>query len=175
MPYERLRIQHAKALGAPDDEAALDALCRRIADTLEPDCVYLFGPGTTTQRALRFAGLEGTLLGVDAVLNGRLIGSDLDEATLLTLTAERPTRIVVSVIGGQGFLFGRGNQQLGAEVIKRAGRDGITVISSLSKLLALNERSLFVDTGDPALDANLCGYLRVETGRDQSVVCKVVS
>ncbi|MCO5066274.1 MAG: ATP-NAD kinase family protein [Rhizobiaceae bacterium] len=175
VPYERARVQHAKAGAHVDDEAALDALCRAIAATLEPGCVHIFGPGTTTQRILRHAGIDGTLLGVDAVADGRLVGSDLGEGAILSLTEGMPTRIVAGVIGGQGFLFGRGNQQISPEVIRRAGRDRVTVVSSLAKILALEDGCLFVDTGDSELDAALAGFIRVQTAPDQAVLCKVAT
>jgi predicted polyphosphate/ATP-dependent NAD kinase len=175
VPYERSRVQHAKAAAPHDADAALDALCRKIGEALKPGRLYLFGPGTTTQTIMRYAGIEGTLLGIDAIWDGRAVGLDLDERAILALIEERQTRIVISVVGGQGCLFGRGNQQISAEVIKRVGRDSIVVVSRLDKLLALNNRGLFVDTGDREADTMLAGYIRVEVGPDQSVICKVAS
>jgi predicted polyphosphate/ATP-dependent NAD kinase len=170
VPYERLLVQHAKAGGMQSDEGALDALCHKLAHSLETGRLYVFGPGTTTQRILRHAGIVGTLLGMDAVMDGELVGADLGEAAILALGEGRRTRIVVGVVGGQGFLFGRGNQQISADVVKRA--ESITVVSSLAKLLALDEQSLFVDA-DEALCALLPDYMRVETGPDQSVICRL--
>jgi predicted polyphosphate/ATP-dependent NAD kinase len=175
VPYERLRVQHLKAAAPRDADAALDALCRDIAGSLQSGRHYLFGPGTTTQTIMRHAGIEGTLLGIDAVSDGRAVGRDLDERAILALAGGKRTCIVVSIVGGQGCLFGRGNQQISAEVIKRVGRDGILVVSSLDKLLALNDRGLFVDTGDAEADAMLAGYMRVEVAPDQSIICKVSS
>ena len=77
--------------------------------------------------------------------DGRLVGADLGESALLALSEGRKLRIVVGVIGGQGFLFGRGNQEISAEIIGRAGRDGITVVSSFDKLLTLEGQCLFVE------------------------------
>ena len=175
VPYERSRVQHAKAAASHDGDAALDALCKKIADTLKSGYLYLFGPGTTTQAIMRYAGIEGTLLGIDAVCDGRALDLDLHERPILALIAGKQVQIVISVVGGQGCLFGRGNQQISAEIIKRVGREGILVVSSLDKLLALGGRGLFVDTGDSEADAMLAGYVRVEVGPDQSVICKVSS
>jgi predicted polyphosphate/ATP-dependent NAD kinase len=172
-PYERLLVQHAKAGARRDDDVALDAVCRRFAATMEAGCLHVFGPGTTTQRIMRHAGLEGTPLGVDAVADGKLVGTDLGEAALLALSEGRKLRLVIGVVGGQGFLFGRGNQQISAEIIRRAGRDGIIVVASREKILALEGPCLFVDSGDAALDASLSGFIRVETGPDQAVMCRV--
>ncbi len=85
VPYERLRVQHAKAAAPRDADAALDALCRNIAGSLQWGWCYLFGPGTTTQTIMRYAGVEGTLLGIDAVCDGRAVGRDLDERAILGL------------------------------------------------------------------------------------------
>jgi predicted polyphosphate/ATP-dependent NAD kinase len=172
VPYERLLVQHAKAGASRDGEAALDALCRKLAHEMEAGCVYIFGPGTTTQRILRHAGIEGTLLGVDAVIDGKLVSADLGESAILALSEGRRLRIVVGVVGGQGFLFGRGNQQISAEVVRRAARDAITVVASLDKLLALEEQSLFAD-GDDALLASLPDYIRVETAPGQLAICRL--
>ena len=175
VPYERARVQHAKAAAPHDADAALKALCRKIALSLQPGRLYLFGPGTTTAAIMRHAGIAGTLLGIDAVCDGRAVGRDLDERAILALTEARRPCIVVSIVGGQGCLFGRGNQQISGEVIRRAGRGGVLVVSSLDKLVALHERGLFVDTGDAGADTMLTGYIRVEVGPDQSVICAVSS
>jgi predicted polyphosphate/ATP-dependent NAD kinase len=82
-------------------------------------------------------------------------------------------RIVVGVIGGQGYVFGRGNQELSPAVIRRAGRDGITIIASQQKLLALEEKRLLVDTGDPQLDRDLAGYWRVVVGPQEDMVMRI--
>ena len=101
----------------------LDAACAEIARELAPGVLYLVGPGTTAKRVLAALGLEGTLLGVDAVRDGALVGRDLSEAEALALAGAGPIGVIVGVIGGQGFVFGRGNQQIGPEAIRRAGRD----------------------------------------------------
>ncbi|WP_435836148.1 ATP-NAD kinase family protein [Streptomyces anulatus] len=173
-PYERHLAQNAKA-GSPAIDAAVEAACRRLAAGMREGTLYIVGPGTTMRRVMDALGLPSTLLGVDAVLNGALVGSDLDERALLGLMEGRPTRIVVGVLGGQGYLFGRGNQQISAEVIRKVGRDGIDVIAPMDKLVALEAGSLRVDTGDAEVDALLSGYLRLHTGPDRSVLFAVRS
>lgn len=173
-PYERHLAQNAKA-GSRAIDAAVEAACRRLAAGMREGTLYVVGPGTTMRRVMDALGLPSTLLGVDAVLNGALVGSDLDERALLGLMEGRPTRIVVGVLGGQGYLFGRGNQQISAEVIRKVGRDGIDVIAPMDKLVALEAGSLRVDTGDAEVDALLSGYLRLHTGPDRSVLFAVRS
>lgn len=174
VPFERHLMQSAKAGGIADD-AALDGVCREIAAEMRPGVVYILGPGTTTQRILGHLGLGGTLLGVDAVCDGELLGADLRGEQVADLVRGRPAQIIVSVIGGQGYIFGRGNQQIGPEVIRAVGRDNIIVVATQGKLAALEGGRLLADTGDRALDEQLAGYIRVRTAPGQSAVMRVAA
>jgi predicted polyphosphate/ATP-dependent NAD kinase len=141
---------------------------------MRPGALYILGPGTTTRTVMQRLGLPKTLLGVDAVRAGELAGADLTEAELLELAAEAPESfIVVTVIGGQGHIFGRGNQQISPAVIRAAGRGNVIVIATQTKLLSLEGRPLLVDTGDPALDQQLCGYVKVVTALGERTMYKV--
>ena len=140
-----------------------------------PGRFYILGPGTTTARIREALGIRGDLLGIDAVRDGALVGRDLDEAGLLALIDGRGASIVVSVVGGQGFVLGRGNQPISAEVLRRAGPENLVVLAATEKLLALPDGVLRVDTGDPAMDRALEGYIRVLTGPDQSTMMRVVA
>ena len=135
----------------------------------------MIGPGTTAKAVLRELGLTVPLLGVDLIVDGRIIGSDLSATELLSQTATVPTRLVVSPIGGQGHLFGRGNQQISPELIRRVGRDGIIAVASPRKLASFRGRPMFVDSGDRALDQELIGWIRVITGRNREVVYALAS
>ena len=172
VPLDRTRLQHPKA-SSPAPDAALDALCRQLADEARVGGLTLFGPGTTTARALAHLGLEGTLLGVDAVDDGKLVGSDLNETQLLELLDGRSARLVVAVVGGQGYVFGRGNQQLSAEVIRRVGLENLEVVAALDKVIALDPATLRVDTGDLDLDRELCGHRRVRVAPHRFLVLAV--
>lgn len=174
-PFEQRLSQNAKSGARPGEEATLDAVAGKIARSMQPDCLYILGPGTTTRRVSEALGLPSTLLGVDAVMNGQLIGRDLDEAGILGMMAGRVSFIVVGVLGGQGSLFGRGNQQISAEVISRAGRSNIIVISALEKLITLAGQPLRVDTGDAAIDTMLSGNMRISTGLEQDTIYRVQS
>lgn len=170
VPDDRSRIQNPKASSGSAD-AALDALCRTIAND---HCgLVLFGPGTTTLKILSYLGLEGTLLGIDAVEDRSVVGRDLNEAQLLDLLDGRPTRLIVGIVGGQGFVFGRGNQQLSPEVIRRVGLDNIEIVAALDKALALNPPKLRVDTGDTELDRTLKGYRRVRVAPNRYLLFDV--
>jgi predicted polyphosphate/ATP-dependent NAD kinase len=142
----------------------LDAACAEVAAEMQPGIVYLVGPGTTASRVLHHLGLAGTLLGVDAVLNRRLVGRDLGEAAIAALIGGRKVALVLGVTGGQGFIFGRGNQPLGPQIIRAAGKDNIILLATQGKLQGLEEGRLFLDTGDPDLDRALSGFIRVRIG-----------
>jgi predicted polyphosphate/ATP-dependent NAD kinase len=172
VPFERHLVQSAKAGGIAED-AALDGVCREIAEEMRPGVVYILGPGTTTQRIIGHLGMAGTLLGVDAVLDRTMLGLDLAGEQVAELVRGRPAQIIVSVIGGQGYIFGRGNQQIGPGVIRAVGRDNIIVVATQRKLASIEGSRLLVDTGDRALDEELQGYIRVRTGPGQSAMMRL--
>lgn len=174
-PHHRQLTQNAKAGSGFSENVALEAVSRQLAREMRPGCLYIVGPGTTTRRVMSALGLPKTLLGVDAVLDGALVGADLNENALLQLMQGRETYIVVSVLGGHGSLFGRGNQQISAEVIRQVGRDHIQIITTLEKLIALDAGALHVDTGDEEIDAMLSGYMPLHTAPDRKVYFKVRS
>lgn len=172
-PFERRLMQNAKAGSIPGENETLDAVARQLVRGMQDGRIYILGPGTTTRRLADVLRLPATLLGVDAVLDRKAIGRDLNEQDLLRLIEGRQAEIVVSVLGGQGSLFGRGNQQISAEVIRRVGRDNITVISTVEKLIDLPAGALQVDTGDPEIDAMLTGHIPVVTGPHRTMLVKV--
>lgn len=172
-PYAGGLLQAAKGASRISDEAMLTGACVEIAAALDPETLYLIGPGTSAKRVLSALRLEGTLLGVDAVRDRALVGRDLSARAALDLAGNGPLKIIVGVIGRQGFVFGRGNQQIGPEAIRRAGRDGIVIVASGEKLASLADHRLLVDTGDPALDAELAGYVRVHTGPGRATMIRM--
>ena len=178
VPADRRHLQGLKS-GSPRSEAALQkAIAADLLEKLKPGALALIGSGTTTRELKRALGFEGTLLGVDAVKDGKLVAEDCGERQLLELIAREPegnVRIVVTPIGGQGFLFGRGNQQFSPEVLKRVGKENILVAAVPGKLAALAGAPLRVDTGDPRLDRELSGYTKVVTGYHEAVMAKVTA
>jgi len=173
VPYERNRVQSAKAGSATGDAVAMDEIACDVINKMEDDTLYVIGPGTTTQAIMEKLEFQGTLLGVDVIQGKRSIGSDVNESQLLKFAEDRRARIIVTIIGGQGYIFGRGNQQISARVIKKVGKENIMVVATENKLLTLFGKDLLVDTGDPEIDDMLSGYVRVTTGLHRSIVCKV--
>ena len=84
-----------------------------------------------------------------------------------------PSRIIVTPIGGQGHIFGRGNQQISPSLIETLGRESIIIVATTNKLASLGGRPMLVDTGDPNVDQMLSGYIRVVTGVNMESVYRV--
>ncbi|MFP8890568.1 ATP-NAD kinase family protein [Natrialbaceae archaeon A-CW2] len=173
VPQTQRLIQDPKAGSPANEEAAKRSIATEIIDDMEEDTIYVIGPGTTTAMILEELKVEPTLLGVDAVCNHELIGSDLRETEILGLIGEKPAKVVVGVIGGQGFVFGRGNQQLSWRVLERVGVDNIVIVATQDKLISLNGEPLRVDTGDKKVDKSLAGYTKVVTAVGERMVVPI--
>ena len=140
-------------------------------EDLDPEALYLLGPGSTTAAIKSAMGIEPTLLGVDAVRAGELLVADATEQQLLEVlrTHQGPVHLLVTAIGGQGHIFGRGNQQFSPTVLRAVGLENIQVVAGKGKIAALEGRPLLVDTNDVELDRELCGYRRVVTGYQDAI------
>jgi predicted polyphosphate/ATP-dependent NAD kinase len=164
VPDDPVHMQSSKMTyhsGSARDEA--EELGQYVSESLEKGVMYILGPGSTTEAVARELELEKTLLGIDVYLDGRVLAKDASEAKILQLLSGHPdARIVVSPIGAQGFVLGRGNQQLSPEVVRRVGTHNITIIATPTKLR--ETPVLRVDTGDSALDDAIRGKNKVLTG-----------
>ena len=174
-PLDSDGVQSTKSGSAAQDNEATVDIARQVITDMADDTLYIVGPGTTTAAISEALEIPNTLLGVDVIINGKLLASDVGESDLLRLTDGRRTKIIVSVIGGQGYIFGRGNQQISPRVIRHVGMDNIVVVATRRKLLRLQGRPMLIDTGDPALDDELSGYVKVVTGYRESQVHRVAS
>lgn len=176
IPHERTFVQSKKAGQAASDAIDLEGISYYILDHMEKhkDALYILGPGTTTRAIKEKLGEGYTLLGVDVAKGKRLVAFDADEEKLLQIVSDaKEAFIVVTIIGGQGYIFGRGNQQISPKVIRKVGLDNLIVISTRNKVSALGHNPLLVDTGDEELDRALCGYIRVVTGYLEQRIMKV--
>jgi predicted polyphosphate/ATP-dependent NAD kinase len=151
-PYEPYLIQGAKIASSMTENELRNqaAIAIYMIENMKPDIVYIVGPGTTTRTIGDLLDAKKTLLGVDVFFNKKIVANDVNEKQILTAIHGKPAQIIVTPIGGQGFIFGRGNQQISPEVIRRVGLDNIVVVATESKLRSL--KSLRVDTGDPSVD-----------------------
>jgi NAD+ kinase len=144
-------------------------LAEAVADEArESDATYVLGPGSTVGAVKNALCVDGSPLGVDVYHDGGLVVRDGGESAILDALGEENV-VVVSPIGGQGFIFGRGNQQLSPAVVRRCET---AVVASRRKLDTVGV--LRVDTGDPELDAALRGWRKVRVGRFERRLLKVV-
>ena len=176
VPFVRDLLQPGKATTSLGDEGSLDRLCASLAEGMTRDHLYILGPGTTVARILAHLGLAGTVAGVDVVLNNAMVATDATGTQLLALLeAYRSATIFLGVIGGQGFLLGRGNQQISPAVIDRVGEENVVILAGEEKVRLLDPPVLRVDTGIEASKPVMLGYRRVHTAPGRSVVMKVVT
>ena len=171
-------MQASKSATGISEDSELDAIAEYFIEKIDPGTTYILGPGSTVERIAKRLGVNKSLLGVDVVKgNGTTLRLDVDEAALMNLIGKNSlkssTKIIISPIGGQGFLFGRGNQQISSQVIRRVGVENITVVGSRSKIEALHPRRLLTDSDNDEIDQQLRGYLRVITGYREEMVVKV--
>ena len=164
VPYIPERTQGGKQVfEEQDEERAKDDIATFICEIMLPETLYIIGAGSTTARIMERLDLAPTLLGVDAVRNGEVVARDADERTLLALLDEYPrAKIVVSPIGAQGFVLGRGNQQISPGVLWKAGLSNLIVVATPGKLAGTP--LLYVDSGDAALDREIGDSLLVVSG-----------
>lgn len=173
VPAENQYMQNMKEGGVTQEALVLQDIAAYISEIMEDDVTYFIGSGTTPKAIMDMLELDSTLLGIDAVRNRELIAKDLTEQKILELIKTGPAKIILTIIGGQGHLFGRGNQQFSARVIRAIGKDNIMIIATPEKLHALNGRPIRVDTGDSALDQELYGMVTVMTGYEQQTLYRI--
>lgn len=178
VPEQGHFLQAVKNAGREVEELAVADIAAQIVEEmaeLESDTLYIVGPGSTTLAVLAELGGEGTLLGVDLWCNDQLIAADVNAPQIQRAIADQRTenkqasiKIILTAIGGQGHLIGRGNQQLSPTVLKAVGRENLLVVATKTKITELGGRPLLIDSGEPALDTRWSGFIRVVTGyRDE--------
>jgi predicted polyphosphate/ATP-dependent NAD kinase len=146
-----------------DEERAKSEIARFIREIMITDVIYVLGAGTTTESITKELGIKKTLLGIDAVRNGRIVAIDMDEKTLWTLVNEsEEVKILLSPIGAQGFILGRGNQQISPRIVRKVGIRNIIVVATPHKLR--ETPVLYIDSGDSGLDKEFGDSFQVVSG-----------
>lgn len=174
VPDQPDALQSMKQGGFSSEEDQLRGSALYLREHMEPDIFYAVGSGSTAKCISRLLGLEYELLGVDLIHGGALVEKDLTEERLWSYAQTGKMKIIVSPIGGQGFLFGRGNHQFSARVLHAVGRKNLLVVAGESKLLSLPRHRLHVDCDKPELCRELWGYYQVLCGygRFHSLLCE---
>lgn len=168
IPSELRFVQAVKMGGKESDELVLTDIAAEVISQMEEDETYIMGSGSTVAFIMEEIGLDNTLLGVDVIRDQELLLSDAKASELIPYAQKGKCKLVITLIGGQGHIFGRGNQQLTPDLIRIIGKENIIVVATKTKLKALDGRPLIADTGDLELDKELSGHIKVTTGyRDQ--------
>ncbi|WP_234995044.1 ATP-NAD kinase family protein [Microbulbifer donghaiensis] len=172
VPEEGHFLQAVKNAGREVEELAVADIAADVVEELDPDTLYIVGPGSTTLAILDELGLAGTLLGVDLLRDGELVAADVSAPQIERALAahDGPAKIILTAIGGQGHLIGRGNQQFSPQVLRAVGRDNLIVVATKTKVTELGGRPLLVDSGDPELDEQWSGFIRVITGYRDAIL-----
>jgi predicted polyphosphate/ATP-dependent NAD kinase len=170
-------LQQVKNSGAAQDELVKLDIANYLIDNLQDDTLYIIGPGSTTKVFLEQLGVEGSLLGVDVILNRELVAVDITAPQLRKLLKSHlgGIKLIITAIGGQGHIIGRGNQQLAPDILRRIGVDNIQIIATKEKIMSLAGRPLLVDSNDPELDRSFSGYQSVLVGYDESILYPIGS
>ena len=177
VPEEGRFMQQVKSGGRELEELVLQDIAETVMEEMEEDGLYIIGPGSTTAALMEVMGLDNTLLGVDLVKGRELLASDVTSGDIERALEvhDGPVKIIITPIGGQGILLGRGNQQLTPGIIRRVGRENLLVLATKTKITGLGGRPLLVDSNDPQLDRELGGYLPVITGYRDRILYPVGS
>lgn len=153
------------AVFGTSDEEQKEAIAEFVVERMEPGTMYILGPGTSTKAVADRMGQPKTLLGVDVYLDLKAMMLDATEEDLLNVLKGQRAKMLVTPIGRQGFVFGRGNQQLSPKVIEMVGMDNLLILATPTKLA--ETPLLRSDSGDVDIDKRLCGYRKVLIGYDQ--------
>lgn len=176
VPGELEYMQAVKVGGKESDELVLADIAADVIEGMDNDTLYIIGSGSTVGFIMAELGLANILLGVDLVRDNTLVASDVTGPQLVSAVQSaqqegRKVVMIITLIGGQGHIFGRGNQQLTPQVIRAVGKENIIVVATKKKLQELNQRPLRVDTGDADLDTELSGFIAVTSGyHDRTMV-----
>ncbi|TNF90494.1 MAG: ATP-NAD kinase [Gammaproteobacteria bacterium] len=165
-------LQHTKERGVESEPLAVNEIVAEVVERLSDETApVVLGPGGTLGEIKRALGFEGSLLGFDVWRAGQVVARDVDAAWLEAELAE--ARLILSFTRGQGFLIGRGNQQLAPDFLRRIGRQSLWVVGTRTKLTSLEGRPLLMDTDDPALDQAWSGLIEVITGYQDTMLYRL--
>ncbi len=173
VPFNPDFTQYSK-MGTPDSDLNnQERIAKRIIELVEKDIYYLIGPGTTTKAITDTLNEKKTILGVDLLFNNKIIAYDLNEQQILENIEKKQVKIITSLIGRQGFLFGRGNLQFTPQVLRIIGPKNIIIISTRFKLQNIPNQIIRLDTRDPELDMHMKGLYKIIIDYDDLKICKV--
>lgn len=175
VPYDSTNLQNLKSISPQSDDESQVSAALKLIDEMNDEDYYIIGSGSTTAKVMEELDLPVTMLGVDIIRNKKLVAKDVNETDMLEIISGESPKLIVTPMGGQGYLFGRGNPQISAKVLAEIEKDDITIIASPSKMTGLQGRPLLVYTGDQEIDEKISGYYRVILSYDRYKMYKVKS
>lgn len=165
------RKKEPSNLSKPEEQSK-EEIANYLLENIEKNTLYILGPGTTLTALAEKLHIQKTLLGIDTVFNEQLVGSDLNEKGLLEIIKKYgKAKIILTPIGGNGFIFGRASKQFTPQVIKLIDRKDLIVVATEDKVSRLE--CLRVDTGDTKTDQELRGTIKVITGYKTETIIEV--
>jgi predicted polyphosphate/ATP-dependent NAD kinase len=170
-------VQHTKEGGRENELLAVAEIVADVVERIQASSSstsHVLGPGSTVAAIKEALGMRATLLGVDVYRDGEQVGTDVD-ARWLETRVEQPFNLILSFTRRQGFLLGRGNQQLSPGFLRKLDRQRLLVAATRSKLLSLEGRPLLVDTDDPELDRAYSGLIEVIAGYEDRLWYQVAT
>lgn len=173
VPYKKEFLQNKKAPTPLTQEQAQVSISLDIIDNMEEEIYYIIGAGTTPRTIMDQLKLSNSLLGIDIIKNKRIVKLNCNEQDILEIINGSKAKLIITPTGGQGYLLGRGNQQLSPKVIKEVGKENIIIIATESKIIELKGNPFLIYTGDPEVDEYLSGYYRIKVGYGNDIMYKV--
>lgn len=175
VPAEHRYVQSTKSGGKESQELVLQDIAEYIIEQMEDEFFYLIGSGTTCAAVMDLLDLPNSLLGIDLVHQQQLLQSDVHEKHILELLTNHPNKVkaIITIIGGQGHLIGRGNQQLSSKVLKLLGKDNLIVVATKTKLNQLAGKPLIIDSDEEAINQAFSGPIKVVTGYQDFIIYNI--
>jgi len=175
IPYDNVYYPGSKIPTSENEELNQIEIAQEIINNLDNNIYYIIGPGSTTKRIIKNLNFETSLLGIDIIKGRKLIGSNLNEYKILEIINKNKSKLIITPIGGQGYIFGKGNLEISANVIKKiGGKKNIIIISTRNKIYKLNQKPFLIDTNDKELDERLSGWYKVIVGLNEYMMYKAV-
>ncbi|MGB9674308.1 MAG: ATP-NAD kinase family protein [Anaerolineales bacterium] len=173
IPYHPRYVQNQKVPTETKESYQIEAIAQDVIENLEEGIFYALGPGTIPNKIASLLGIEKTLVGIDLIKDRQLYAKDVNEKALVEILNSYKLKLIVTPIGGQGFVFGRGNQPFSPQVLDKLSKEDILIVSLIEKIHALHGRPLRVDTGSPVVDQKLSGYVKIITGYNERIIYQV--
>lgn len=175
VPHDETYMQNMKSPSPQSDAEAQESAALHILDNLEEDVFYIIGSGSTPSQILKELNQPVTILGIDIMRNKETVAKDVSEKEIFETIGEERAKLIVTPMGGQGYILGRGNQQLSSEVLKHIDKDDLIVVATPGKIQTLGRRDMLIYTLDDEINNKLSGYYKVVVGYGQETMKKASS